>query len=64
MGKKWTDKQDGKLIEMRRAGKPYVVIAKALKRSESAIQQRAFNLGLTRKHTKPAWWKRLLGIGG
>ena len=64
MGRKWTDKQDGKLIEMRRAGKTYVVIAKALKRSEPAIQQRAFGLGLTKKHIKSPWWKRLLGIGG
>ena len=64
MGKKWTAKQDSKLIEMRGVGKPYVEIAKALKRSEPAIQQRAFGLGLTKKHIKSPWWKRLLGIGG
>ena len=45
---------------MRGVGKPYVEIAKALKRSEPAIQQRAFGLGLTKKHIKPAWWSAMM----
>jgi hypothetical protein len=60
MGKKWTAEQDSKLIEMRGVGKPYVEIAKALKRSEPAIQQRAFGLGLTKKHIKPTWWSAMM----
>jgi hypothetical protein len=40
MNKKWTQEDDGKLLQMRAAEKPFFVIGAALKRSAAAVAGR------------------------
>jgi hypothetical protein len=38
--KRWTDEEDGRLLELKRTATPVAVIAKELKRTESAVTLR------------------------
>ena len=52
MGKQWTDAEELKLREMYDADVPYKKMAKTLKRTAGACQNRAFIMGLTGKKSK------------
>jgi hypothetical protein len=44
MWAKWTEDEDRQLLEMKAAGKPNSVIAKAIERTAVAVEQRLYTL--------------------
>jgi hypothetical protein len=43
---RWTEEEDRQLLEMKAAGKPNSVIAKAFERTATAVEQRVYTLRL------------------
>ena len=70
--KKWTQADDAELVLMREARVPVKEIAKALKRTPSAVANRVIVLGIPVGRTKskiktvqgsqpkPSWWTRMM----
>ena len=53
MGKRWTAELDSALITMRGAGMTHQEIGSIMGRSQLSCSQRAFQLGITKKHSGP-----------